>query len=247
MSTGYEKFKSYIIGKSFYKKLKENPLLLKVNQHLKNRVEAAKRESVHKFGLESICIIRETFNEVDKKFWLDYGTLLGAIRDKDFIGHDADVDLGTLFTSNEDIRKIEQLLIGKGMKKSREFQVGNIVVEQTYIHKGVNVDIYYYHREEENKISCFACEEGKQTVYKKMSDHMNVTGLTVRKITHPQTGLKEITFKGELFNIPENHHEYLVNNYGPTYMVKDANWDWTTIDNNVILPFEDNTEASIYF
>jgi len=38
------------------------------------------------------------FRENGIRYWLDYGTLLGAVREKDLIDYDTDVDLGMLYS-----------------------------------------------------------------------------------------------------------------------------------------------------
>ncbi|WP_052352955.1 LicD family protein [Neobacillus dielmonensis] len=246
MSTAFEKVKSYFRNRKIYKALRQNPLLSKINQHYRNQAEAQKRESVHTYGLESLLLTKESFAEIKRDFWLDYGTLLGAIRDKDFIGHDADIDVGTFFTGNEDAKKFENAMKKRGFEKSREFWMDGNIVEETYIRKGVNLDVFYYYSEgEKDKIHCFTLEEGEHTVYQKLDEYTLVTGLSVKKVTSTFSNTTLIDFKGKQFPVPENHHEYLTDNYGPTYMIKDENWNFGEQD-IPILPFQDNTRALLF-
>lgn len=246
MSTTFEKMKSYFRSKGIYKELRANPILLKINQHYRSKVEAQKRESVHTYGLESLKQVKEAFQEIKREFWLDYGTLLGAVREKDFIGHDADIDVATFFTGNDDAKKFEKLMIQKGFEKSREFWRDEKIVEETYLYKGVNLDVFYYYSgDEKDKIHCYTLEEGEHSVYQKLTDHTLVTGLSVKKVFVTFSKVKWIDFKGEQFPVPENYHQYLVDNYGPTYMIKDENWNFADQD-IAILPFKDNTRAYLF-
>jgi len=59
-----------------------------------------------KIGFEVLSGVKEILDRHNIHFWLDYGTLLGAIRDKRFIPSDNDIDI-TVF--NEDIPKLKEL------------------------------------------------------------------------------------------------------------------------------------------
>jgi phosphorylcholine metabolism protein LicD len=48
-------------------------------------------------ALDNLREIVETLNELGLKWWLDAGTLLGAIREKGFIEHDRDIDIESEF------------------------------------------------------------------------------------------------------------------------------------------------------
>ena len=55
------------------------------------------------------CELLENMKQIlDKNnilFWLDFGTLLGAYRDKDFISYDCDIDIAILYEDAERVRK----------------------------------------------------------------------------------------------------------------------------------------------
>lgn len=223
-------------------------VLGKINQFYKDKRELKKRNSLRTYGVKSLGLLSETFKEVNKEYWLDFGTLLGAVREQDFIGHDYDIDVGTYFTSNEDVKSFEEIMVNKGFKKSREFFMNGKYIEETYIYEGVNLDIFYYYKEPkaEGMVYCFSAEEGEYTVYNKTRDGLKIKGLTVKKIGSTHSGtIKWIFFKGLLLPIPASYDQYLKDNYGDTYHIKDENWDWSDIE-NPILPFENNTEANIY-
>lgn len=58
-------------------------------------------------GKENLLIFKQLADKAGLKFGLAYGTLLGAIREHDFIAHDEDIDL---FIMKEDIETFKDLL-----------------------------------------------------------------------------------------------------------------------------------------
>jgi len=52
-------------------------------------------EAKERLAIADLKEIKEVFDRYDIEFWLDCGTLLGAVRDRKFISWDCDIDLGT--------------------------------------------------------------------------------------------------------------------------------------------------------
>ena len=53
--------------------------------------------------IENLCIIKDIFDAYGVIFWLDWGTLLGAIREGKIIEWDTDLDIGVFA---DDFKKI---------------------------------------------------------------------------------------------------------------------------------------------
>ena len=93
--------------------------------------------------LQELIDVQEILDELKIAYWIDSGTLLGAVRDSNFIPWDNDIDIGVKY---QDLRLI---LDHKAKFKQKGFRIiiasfaRNIYLIQI-IRKGpVNVSIYY--------------------------------------------------------------------------------------------------------
>jgi hypothetical protein len=201
-----------IIAK-FLKFVKQNTL----NKYKQNR----QKHILHKNGKEALLQLKLLFKELGIDWFLVYGTLLGAYRDKDFISHDIDIDIGVFFDDYS--QKIEQAMVKNGFIRRHQFLVdhGDFAIEETYEYKGVGIDIFYFKVDQERLIGYgFINEEGlswDKTIQK-------YNGLLVREITYPYEGLESIKFLEEVFMVPKNPKKHLASHYGKNFMIKDNNW-----------------------
>ncbi|MDQ3288186.1 MAG: LicD family protein [Pseudomonadota bacterium] len=147
---------------------------------------------------------------------LAYGTLLGAVRDGDFIAHDDDIDL--LYRSRAtskaaveaELSSIKEELRGYG------FRVTDLLPNSLNMHvmdprSGTDMDVF----------PCW--EEGGLL-------QMHMEGMKIRgidpAIVYP-TG--RIEFLGRTFPVPAQPEAYLEHRYGPGWRVSDQffEWPWT--------------------
>lgn len=54
-----------------------------------------------KIAREDLLLLKSVFDKHNIRFWLLWGTLLGAIRENDFIDHDSDIDIGMFYEDKE--------------------------------------------------------------------------------------------------------------------------------------------------
>ena len=59
-----------------------------------------------KVAIEALRQVKDVFGRYDIEFWLDTGTLLGAIRDRKFIPWDSDIDLATWVENRDKILEV---------------------------------------------------------------------------------------------------------------------------------------------
>jgi len=173
-------------------------------------------------ALEALNKLHNVLEGQDIEYWLEFGTLLGAVREKGFIAHDLDIDIGLFMTADNE--KVSELLSQSGFVKYRTISIddGKYGLEETYTYKGLSIDFFYFTRRDD-KMFChvFSNEYGKSWD-KTIEDR---GGLIVYEHTFPYDGFEESMFLGKKVLIPKNVHKHLVAQYGETYMVKDKKWN----------------------
>ena len=148
------------------------------------------------------------------RWWIDCGTLLGAVREGDFIDHDVDTDIG-MFAEDWDnviIDRLEYL----GFKLLHKFGYDEAGAEYPFSRDGVKTDIFLYYKEEDTRY--FAC--WKNGFRNGMSDMI--------KMPYPEIYFDKIVphgFKGEFFPVPIMYDEVLTHRYG-NWREVDKNFKW---------------------
>jgi len=177
-----------------------------------------------KYGVELLEKFQNEMDSINVTFWLEFGTLLGAYREKDFIENDRDIDVG-LFLSN-DRKRIYKTLTSAGFKLIHEIEIedGKYGLEQTYSYKGVNIDLFYF-TQIENKIFCHVFKEDNNKTWEETI--LDKGGVIPQEHIFPFEDFKTISFKGMIFNVPSNIEEHLKANYGENFMIKDSTWSYT--------------------
>jgi len=166
--------------------------------------------------------IHAIFTELNIQYWLEYGTLLGAVRDKSFISNDLDIDLGLFLKDySEDI---EEVFLAKGFKKLRKITIdeGEYGMEESYIYDGVVVDLFYFISDNKEIYSHSFINEKGLSWTKTIEER---GGLVVRELFFPHKGFRKIKFLNGEYPIPRDVSNHLKAYYGEDFMVKNSNWN----------------------
>lgn len=141
----------------------------------------------------NLILFKQILEHQNIKFQLAYGTLLGVIREKDFISHDEDTDIIILEEDKSAFLNSLPLLIEKGFTIARYDRRGLL----SLIRNGEYMDVYFFSKYSENLRFCSG-------------------------ILCPSTFLENVSlidFKGEQFYAPMDYVGFLEYEYGDNWMV----------------------------
>ena len=182
----------------------------------RTRRNIARRRTCFKEGAEELLRKFVTcMDEHDITYWLEFGTLLGAYRDHEFIPNDFDLDVGT-YLENANI--VYCSLTNNGFRLVREFHVvGENGLEQTYEYKGVTIDVMYFFKKE-NNLWCNGVTLPPRRKWEK------VTTTMVTAHWFSPFGTTTILFKGLNVKVPDNTESHLIEIFGTGYKVYDPDF-----------------------
>lgn len=157
--------------------------------------------------LESVKTILE---EHDILFWLNWGTLLGAYRDRDFIPYDSDIDIGVF---SDDAKLIKEIMKDTDFCFSHEYQIcdGESIqtIQLSYTYNSLVVDFYFY---------IYSLDKTSIYGYDLYELDKN-TKKEVGRYELPLNGFETIILKGKCYNIPSNTRQFLEAFYGVDFMI----------------------------
>lgn len=171
------------------------------------------------YGMEMLKIFRNTCEKHEVKGWLEYGTLLGAYREKSFIPHDNDLDVGMY--ADDFSTDFEQTLTISGFKKIHEYYLVTVakgtkeLTEVGFAYHGFTIDIFLTKRGGSNR---------KAYVY--LFDSFDDSPqLKVKYFTLPLVEpLQSLTINDEPFLVPDSPDNILKKVYGDDFMIPQRGW-----------------------
>ena len=231
----FEKLYS-ILRKSFFLRKTLGPIYRKYEQLKLSRFHEKERANFNRNALEAMRAFDKCMSQNGRRYCLATGTLLGAIRDGGFIPHDEDID--TFMSIKDYSPEIIDELAKDGIRLRRSFSIedGKFGKEDSFVYKGVQIDIFYVYPEGEG-ISYFTDYVSFQDCVSSKVSIKKHGGLLPRKILMPQIiGIKRIPFMNLLLPVPVNSDEILKSRYGDSYMIPNPAWS----------PFENNPNVQTW-
>ncbi len=160
------------------------------------------------------------FEENNILYWLEYGTLLGAIREKKIIDYDYDIDIAVL-KNEENLLKIEKIFKDNGFTKVHEIKLNEITTEKKYKKSNISIDIYIF-TFEKNKFKGYCYGELENKSFTETLQLLN--GFVTYKCEFNPFKTIDYEMYNQKFKIPENYMEHLAEYYGKDFMTPNSNW-----------------------
>lgn len=175
-------------------------------------------------ALLTLRLAKETLDSLEIDFWIDSGTCLGAIREKNFIRHDNDIDLGIMEKDESRVLKNIHCFVAKGFRLlnfHRDTKTGKGVV-LGFTRKKIKLDIFVFYE----KGNCLwdGCYNAKGEL---------LTYVFNKRLFE---NLREIDFLGLKVKVPNPVEEYLTEAYGDWQTVK-KNWQYLRDPPNLMMHF----------
>ena len=189
-------------------------------------------------AIKVLQILIDTLKEHNIKYYLDFGTLIGAIRDKGLIPWDDDIDISLL--NEEDYEKIPQvlkevkrkhrlrtyLLTFEDTKKKREKRGEEVYQDSVDFTLNTN---YQIAKVRTNNYFIFGRGNTCIDIFFKYTQKDNIYWMAYGQVNSVPSSclngeLEEIDFCGIKCSIPKEYNEYLTYKYGD-WMTPKENWN----------------------
>lgn len=184
----------------------------------------------NQIAFELLKKVKNTLNSINVPYFLVCGTLLGFVRDGDFISHDLDIDLG-IFIEDWSPKIIEEF-VKCGFQFYRQLGTRENGLEYTFRKNSINVDLFFYYKSGDKIFSCAYWKENKP-------ENQIIS-------QHNIFDIGQLTVRGESFSVPKNYEAYLENVYGKNWRVPDKTWHWAASPKNIVsAPFNTKVKKTI--
>ena len=184
-------------------------------------IEKKRNKIFLKNGVEVLRVFDSVMNANNIIYSLDFGSLLGAVRESGFIKHDLDIDVAV--SCDVDKNLIEKKLQDVGFKLHRRIIVdeGKFGIEETYIKNDVSLDIFYYYPYKNGSYYCtwFLPFEGCASFKESVDKHGGL--LPVMSISPFSEDVEYVKFENIQLPCFRSSEKYLIAKYGTNWRIPD--------------------------
>lgn len=191
----------------------------------KNRLQKKRNKVYRKNALEVLNAFDKCLTDNGYPYILLFGTLLGAVREKGFIKHDADIDTAIWIDDYDD--NLVRVLLSAGFVLDHKYEIeeGELAREVTFVFKDVSIDLFCIYPPIDNYpyISSQWSAVGEcATIEESMDKEGYITG---KRLELPLSkSIIRTPFESLMLPIPINAKEVLSFYYGDDYMNPNPRW-----------------------
>lgn len=161
-----------------------------------------------KNAIKNLSELDTVFRKHNVRYWMQDGTLLGYVRDKNFIPHDNDVDIGMRWSDfSQDIFK-DIIKSGFVFKSSHGRLEESLVIN--FRKRNIPIDIYFYYYDGDRFYHTAAC--GKARKYRV-------------DFSYKDFDVKEVEYFGTKLFIPDDPLYFIETKYGKDWSEPKPVWD----------------------
>jgi len=188
---------------------------------VRRNAERSRQYLLQKNGPEILSEVQGVLSSLDILSFVDFGTLLGLVREGQFLTNDLDIDIGVIAKSDNDKRRIRAELERLGAEVYRQYLFEASVTEESYLWKQIKFDIHYYSADEIGAKTYLFYRKKRSRYFGNLRDVVELSYSPIAK-TIPTyfAGINATVY------IPENAEQLLEEKYGKGWRIPDASWTY---------------------
>lgn len=161
-------------------------------------------------SLSNLVKVTNILKHHGAEYWLTGGTLLGAIRDGNFISHDDDIDIAVKFAT---FKKDCYYELSSKFKVVSKLGYPEESLELVLEIDGIKIDLFFVYEDSVNMWHSVFYNFSKES-YSQLD------------YVYPRMNTVKYNFMNTEFNIPERPQDYLMHNYGVDWNLIQTKWDY---------------------
>ncbi len=181
-----------------------------------------------KKALGNLVTASNVLADLKVRHFLSDGTLLGAVREKNFIEHDSDLDIGVIAEDLQTYEKLGSLIywmLENGFELRHIFGHLTKHFEITFMRKEIKLDMFFFF-----KVGDKRRHHAFQNGFRNGESDI----ITYEYPAEIVENLSPIDFLYNVFPAPRMREEFLKIKYGPEWRTPVKSWDWRFGPRNVV-------------
>jgi hypothetical protein len=163
--------------------------------------------------------MHEVLESIGLKHFIIDGTLLGAVREGDFIRHDNDMDFGVFAEewTKEILQEVKDKMAAKNIAVYHEFGIFEKCFEIAFMRESIKCDLFFYRRDGDKRIFHAFLHGG---------EILERDTITYEYPAELIENIRPMIFQMEYYPAPADPVRVLEIKYGPDWKVPIVKWDW---------------------